>query len=165
MSMRRWETGACIRTCWGCLSHCLLPSLTPGYQSRGESGDHHHPVTLRSAQPHWDKVLVIDPLWGDDPYSSHIGLDVFYHLEFFPNNIEIGWEVSCQNHFKLGFGLQCYIVSSCLSPSWHSFLLQQGSGRDMTAPQQPIRRKDPVVERRPERNNYDLPFELRGQLV
>lgn len=41
----------------------------------------------------------------------------------------------------------------------------QGSGRDMTAPQQPIRRKDPVVERRPERNNYDLPFELRGQLV
>ncbi|CAB1334080.1 unnamed protein product [Coregonus sp. 'balchen'] len=40
----------------------------------------------------------------------------------------------------------------------------QGSGRGMTSPQQPIRRKDPVVERRPERNNYDLPFELRGQL-
>ncbi|XP_031642952.1 nephrin isoform X1 [Oncorhynchus kisutch] len=41
----------------------------------------------------------------------------------------------------------------------------QGSGRGMTAPQQPIRRKDPVVERRPEKNDYDLPFELRGQLV
>ncbi|XP_029592371.1 uncharacterized protein LOC115176476 [Salmo trutta] len=41
----------------------------------------------------------------------------------------------------------------------------QGSGRGMTALQQPIRRKDPVDERRPERSDYDLPFELRGQLV
>ncbi|KAM9404068.1 LOW QUALITY PROTEIN: nephrin [Salvelinus alpinus] len=41
----------------------------------------------------------------------------------------------------------------------------QGSGRGMTALQQPIKRKNPVDERRPERSDYDLPFELRGQLV
>ncbi|XP_036825789.1 uncharacterized protein LOC110510950 isoform X3 [Oncorhynchus mykiss] len=41
----------------------------------------------------------------------------------------------------------------------------QGSGRDMIALQQPIRRKNPVDERCPERSDYDLPFELRGQLV
>ncbi|KAL0984996.1 hypothetical protein UPYG_G00151590 [Umbra pygmaea] len=44
-------------------------------------------------------------------------------------------------------------------------IYQQGSGRDMSTLHRSSRRMEPFLEQRPKKNDYDLPFELRGELV